>query len=797
MSLGLAPNLSLSSKGAAGGAIVVPQPGGIFDDFSVVNTTLNGKPVQPYGGANWVQDQGTSGGNVLNPQITAAGYLRTNIGSGVTLPAVYVQPGATPTKQWAKYRLNASIAASAASGVPAAMSLLTHFSVVTPNTSYGHARWIFTPAGSGQGSITGWYGNTGPLTTDAASIAGTAINSFTPGSRLGMWGGDTVMIETVNNAGVVTQNVYLNGRMVQLGATDLAAAGVNLTWNAGMMGGAQTTFANLLDDFELVDPNNQAAIYVICGGHTSQRKWWSQTNPLDVYEPVRGVYTQTAPAMIYASVINAATGAVVSGYDKIPLPGFTASGGAFSGGFTILQADCPAAYYVKYERQDVVINGAAAKVFACSPVKNPGWSIGGFGQSLMTQMWQKAGGVTLTTQPPNSWVTDGSVDTAAGLFSGGARDRRVNISTCTTAPSQNANSNPMYMLSVITAAAGHSNFNFIRGGQGGTYQFERQPGFGQGIYEAFQDGIDLAGDIGFIIADPGTYECDGSLPTTGPAPSFNYGADTIAYKGQLDTFLTAVESRVGHPVRMMLSTPPGKSAAETASTIQRTANLARAHWELVKTNGGFGAVTGANPQRYYQGPYNYDLQNNTTDAYHLTTSVAGFPEEARRFGYGLAKVMGYATTDRNGPTIDDTTQPVRAGATLAVTFNLNGATGLELVNTAFASDFRGGMHFYSDAALTTEILPTAVSVGAASAGKATVTWTFASLAGVSYVRSIWGANPFNRTLDATIRANAMIDQSMLRGTFTDPETTFFNPCVQPYFNAAFLTDNTHDFLIST
>lgn len=761
---------------------------------------MNGLQVTPDGGQKWTQDAGV-GGTTGNPQVPSVGVLKINSGGGVSKPAIWATPPAPTATRWATFRMTPSYAITTAA--PAgSFRIVGNVIVKTAGTDYASTAFTFESAGVGLGAARLYHSTTGGL--DAAVTADTYPASSMTGKKQGdfwhPWAGDVFQLRKVPAGAVVTYDFYSNGYKIASNAVDIAAAytaaSLALNDSFGVKGDIQSNTPNLFSFFENDDPATAPMLTVKKMGHTAQKKHWDGSN--DIYVPLRGEFSLRRPRELYATVVNAATGAVVLG--PLSLSDYTttalvSSVGTWYGNITIPAAITPAVFYVVVERRDVK-DGQVRQAF--TPNMNAGEIIALTGQSLATQVWQGSSSGITVTPPANSWIADGSIDQGGGGYPGVNTDFRVHHCAANTTPYNNNVSDPTYLLQAIATAAGHSNFTLIRGGYGGTTQISRQPGAGHGIHEALIDGIERVGDVGYIFLDPGTYEMNGAVDVFSSSwATFAYGTDTVTFKGLIDTFVRDVEAFVRHPVRVVIAPPPGIDNTNTATLNQRTNNLARAMFELVQTNGGFGTVTSSNPQRYYQGPFTYDLQHAASDQYHLKHNVDGYAEKARRWGYTGAKVMGYAATDRNGATIDDTTQPSRTSTTLAVTFNLRGATTLSADNTAFASDFRCGMHFYKTGT-TTEVLPTAVSVGSPSGGKVAVTWTFASadLTTAIDVTGPAGLSPYNQAQNATIAANMMIDASMLRSTFSDPETTFFGPPMQPYFNAAFLTNNTHDFVTS-
>lgn len=812
--------LSAAAQSVTGNAVplfygskLVTLPGSNFDLFRTTTSAMNGTSFTPYTGATWVQDGGINS-VTTNPSVPSAGVLSiTNATLAGARAAIWNHPPATSAQRWLTVRINPVYALSTATGAVNNFNLQTNEIVITPNTSYAQIAYTFEAAGVGLGATRVYHSLSGSLanTTTADVYPASSITSKKQGDFWRPWAGDTIQIRKVTSGSVVTYDFYSGGYPIASNTVDMAAAytgaSLALNDNGGILGSqTQAATPNLLSFFENTDPCSQAALTVKMIGHTAQIKFWDGSN--DTYVRLKGDYSLTPPSSLQATAYNATTGAVI--YGPIKVSNFargppTSCVGTWSGNITIPAGSTTANFYVDVERTDVI--GLQTR-HAYTPVLNAGWIGGTYGQSLDTQLWQKTEGSITVTPPANVWVGDGSLDQGGGGFPGANNDIRSHISTANTSPYNNNVSNLVYMAQPVVTASGNANLGitFIRGGYGGTLQSERSPlgsnaNATHGIFEIFAEGIDRIGDIGFVWLNGGTYETNAAPSIfSNTQTNFVYGTDTIPYKALIDSMVSAIETQVGHPIRMLLAPPPGIDATNTTTLNNRSNAMARAYWELIQTNGGFGVVTALNPQRYYPLAYTYELQHASGDQYHLNVAAAdGYAEMARRYGYSLAQVLGYAATDRNGGTIDDTTQPQRHVATFDVTLNARGATSVTCDNTAFASDFRCGLHFYKTGTAT-EVLPItlAPTCTAVSGGKSTCTWTFspADLATAIDVTGPAGLTPYNQASNATISSNMMTDASMLRFHYADPESTFFNPPLQPYFNPSFLTNNTHDFVTS-
>jgi hypothetical protein len=108
-------------------------------------------------------------------------------------------------------------------------------------------------------------------------------------------------------------------------------------------------------------------------------------------------------------------------------------------------------------------------------------------------------------------------------------------------------------------------------------------------------------------------------------------------------------------------------------------------------------------------------------------------------------------------------------------------------NTAYASDYRGGLAFATDSGFVSQVSPTAVSV-VDNGATASLTFTFPSnsFPGTAYLRGPWGQNPFNRDNNSTIEGlnpsteSMKTKASMLREAWSGEVSI----PIQPYYNGA-------------
>lgn len=745
---GLGIGLSLAFSRSSGN---VPQSGAVYEDFSGGAATLmNGLTVQPYGGATWLQNDGNSG-SFNTPQITAGGKATGSVTGSYNNTSAHLQVSGAGDL-WIQYATNPTITTQ----ISAVINFPHQFNIIGAG-DYSKMIIGWTP-GSGTGSFAAAYATTGLYTSNPNAIA-----SLTS-SRVSLHGGDVVGIRKRKVAAQVFYDTYINGWNVGIGTTDMAAVLPAITDRAGLPGNMPNT--GPIDSMEVGDPAASAMIWVVHPGKIASRKFWASSN--DVLVNLRGFYSGTAPTSLVATVVNADTEANITGYVETPLSSFTASGGVWTGNITIAAADAPDSlrFFVRVARLGLI---ASAKAFGHTPVLRPGVIVAMYGQSLMTELWQTTTAVVFTP-PANGWSVDGSTDGSVGDPTT-SLGRRVHAANTTSTLGKTTRIGT-YMQSIAAGLMTHSSIEVITGGQGGQDNTKRVPGDASGIYSALSDGILMARDVTVLLENGGTFEITDGNGTYGGTFS---SAQAATYKTQLVTIVQNIEAQVGHAIFVILG---GCPAVDNTGNDSEAQQLARARWELTQDNGGLSGI-----QRFYQGGYGFDVQHKSLDQYHLVSTAGGYPEIARRYGYDIARVLGYTTASRLGPTIAGV---VRDSATsITVNFNLNGASAVEVANTAYASIFNGGLWFSdNDTAFGAGNIkqPTAVTINAVVSLQQSITFTFAanSFPSTCYVRGPWGQNPFNRTNDATTNADKLVRCSMVRGVFAAEP---FNIPVQPYFSS--------------
>jgi hypothetical protein len=818
-----AQNLTAQAPLTAAGPVSERTPVTAKDDFSVVNTTLNGKPVQPDGGYSWVQEAGGSG-NTTNPRITNAGFLQVGQGAGAVFnTSVRINPAYAAPNQTVSYTLSPKYMATV-TAISTNMPFPGDIVVITSGSSYATTYHWFAPTAS-QGSVQTHYSASGAFNAGrTGGTTGTFLASTgCPGcshAYIGFWPGDTITIARRTSGASVYFDWYQNGWKVAQGATDFAAlyagSSLSMNGNVSVAGDAQTNTPDELSNFVLADPDTQATLVNTVGGHVCSLKIWDAGSSTNTVCRLSANYTGGAPPMVYVSLYNATTGALVQGPQPMQgyaaVPGMTRGAGAISGWMEFTAATAPTRYYILESRLDLP---GGKNVSTQTPVMSSGVTYMISGQSLATRLVQ---GVNTVSQPSTipawGWTVDGSSDTSGGAgwprsectsppagCLGLTMDQRVNYDTATSCPACLSTNNATVLASGYAAASGLNAFSLIRNGFGGTLQASRDPGGKSFTYEASLQGIAHQGDVEVVGYNGGTYEIHQVTDVFGNvAPSFNYGSDTIAFKNQLIALRRAYEGVVGHPIMMVLTPPPAlDDTAGTTVDDQRTMNLGRLEWELSVSD----------PTHFYFGGWCYECQHDG-EIYHLTNAaIDGFAEFGRRMGWAAAKAAGLATCDRNGPSVNSVTR--NNSSQITITVNLNCASNLSLDNAAAAAtalgtpwstiggDYRFGMKFNSASTFAsgTEINPTGASLANLTATTQDVVLTCsACFPSPTYVRMPWGANPYNPSNNATINTNKTTTAAMIRGVYPEAATWTAPPPLQVYYNPAYPTDNTHDYFIA-
>lgn len=733
-----------------------PLRGAVFDDFSGgANLAINNHPVQPAGDALWLQDDGNTG-SLNTPQITAGGKMTGAVSGSYNNTSGHLQLPGLPRQLWMKAHFNPTIVGQIVPGAQP-VRFYHEWSVISAGSYAKLTTYWSTIAGTG--TLSGAYATSGAMTSDPSADSGLTA------ARASLNGGDTLEWKRRYEAGKLFYDTYLNGWQVAKGIVDMAATLPSITNRFGVAGSIPNT--GPIDDIELGDPEQHAMITVQFPGRVVSRKYWASSS--DVLIRLKGTYSLDVPTQMAVSLFNSDTEAVVTGYSSVQMDKFTARDGVWSGEITVLAADFSNSLraHCRVERRGLIDNRVA---YAWTGVFRAGVIIAGYGQSLMTQLWQGSTSVTFTPAA-NAFSVDGSTD---GTVSDPTTriDSRVHASN-TTSTVGNTSRTGMYMLSVLGGLLGHTNLEMINGGNGGTYTAARSPGNVSGIYTRLLDGLDMASDCSVVLENGGTYDIDDHDGTNGG--TFNTTQAT-AYKNDLISQLLGIEAVVGHPVFMILAGTPGIDGITHNTTAQA---VMRARYDLIQSNGGLSGV-----QRFYQGGFGYDAQHNASDIYHLVGTALGYPELARRYAYDIAKLLGAVTYARTGPYITSATK--NSATSITVNFELNGASGLEVANTAYASLFDGGLWFSdNDTTFAAGNIkpPTAVSIGSVSGTTQPITFTFAaaSFPSTCYVRGPWGESPFNRIGDGPTYASKDVRQSMVRGIFTGEPT---NIPVQPVFIGA-------------
>lgn len=210
-------------------------------------------------------------------------------------------------------------------------------------------------------------------------------------------------------------------------------------------------------------------------------------------------------------------------------------------------------------------------------------------------------------------------------------------------------------------------------------------------------------------------------------------------------------------------------------------------WAALSVSGGYQTIRVAQwqlcqerPDLFIWGPHMMDLQH--LDSQHVkteaTTTELGNAEFNRRCAYFIRQLKGRSANNRSGPTF---AALQRVSATqVRATYDLNGYTSLDLINSAVNNEFHGGMMFATNSTFTTPLWPTAFTVEAVVGTQQSILWTFAanSFPGTVYSRCCWGDNPFNPTNITGVNNAVQTQASMIVGIRAGEP----NVSIQPYFS---------------
>lgn len=738
-----------------------------YDAFTgAISTQINGKALTQ-GGLSWVPLLGATG-SATAAVLNGNGDIAI---SGAQANAVVIQPGQTSdfvvTRRLSPF-WDETVSPNA--GTDWAMHL----------ASNGAANSWNRVSGGWSAAINGGVPRTFSGTSLTATSSGTTRESVSGGGGAAGLGssGDVSLLLQIPSGATRTIDMYLNGWRQGVGGHDFAADGVTLNCQAGFGDGVSTNVtvvSRWVTDFWAGDPTALAFI--------AQRSPRVRQINLDGSLDLRlsGLYTMSPPSALAFSMFDISGGSAevaVTNVQSVSVQNLatTAISGAFgtwSGTVHVAAADVPAGRYITHQ-VEWTLPGSGSVILGKSANEKIGWVFGSEGQSLMQRLWTDGGsGLTGT-----GTLVDGSRDIAASQDG-----MRVWRSDTTHYPSQ--------LMQTFGSLASVSSLNmaFMRSGKGGSFLLNpATPSAGRSVgtdnHQATLDCIDRAGGLVYIFNDHiGQFEGSNS----GSAISGGFAANTT-YQASMEAALVAKYADFDSHMGLTNGTVKGVlSLLNAFNTAGSDVN-----WNAVRRF--LSSMAYKYPTRFYDGPVMYDELHISTDPFHH----ASYTETCRRLAYLDAKLMGFGSTDRNGPTLKSVTW-VNSN-TLDVKFNLTVGTTIAIINAnaVAASGFNGGLWFDTvDGTRAHLVNATSASVTATDTIRFGFSGTpFVGGAGTGAVGAIYGSNPFNPTNDGGTTGSG------INGSFTTQacmiqETVTSEPALplRPYYNFAYsTTDATHDFM---
>jgi hypothetical protein len=564
------------------------------------------------------------------------------------------------------------------------------------------------------------------------TVAGVTGTTATIGLNITPVDGDSFQARYSKPASNVLVDLYMNGR--KIGAQyDLTAGAptLPLTYSHGFRGTLPNT--GPVDSIEIGDPTVAGMVTAFLPNRIIQMDG-AGGGPF----PLNGEYTRGALPSLEYEIRDTADASLV---DWTSVASFTAASQAYTG-MSQTVVSPPSAGIKARVRRGALGGGYAYSAYG--PAQKFGHVVLFTGQSLTTNMWAGTTGVTLTAGA-NLWSVGGSLGQGGTVTWPNDADRRqLKI----------VDNSPMAMFgNTIQSVDTARPVSTIFGGRGGTYTWERLPGTANN--DAQRDGIRHAGlNFATAIINSGQFEC-----VTDTTKIATYAADTAS-------IVADNEALIGRAAKWIMTPLTSVWGATDANS----ETLRRIQWAMCQ----------ADPTRYFWGPQLCDIQHATSDVYHFV--AAGYVEEARRYAWSWLKMMGFSTYDRSGPILLSAVKD--SSSQLTVTFDLNGASGLEIANSGFLGDYRGGLRFAAASSFASPLSPLLATINAVVGTTQSITYTFTGtpfLSGPGYVSSLYGTEPFNPSGDATIRANYATQASMLRGLWSG--TNEQNIPIQPYYSA--------------
>lgn len=570
-------------------------------------------------------------------------------------------------------------------------------------------------------------GNPGSLSVRAV-VAGVVGTNGSFGTFITLVNSDTVDLRWDMSGSSNIVSALLNGRKVgpDINITTLAPT-LPITHVYGFRGNIAL---DSVDEFMVGDPLSQGMISLFAPQRIQQMESDGAVNP-----KLYGELTMQDPESLEVEIEDS-TGASIAAWTTVANYAFDEGDMSFAGDGPQISAPPSDGYRYRVRRNDIV--GADVSYSNWSPITKAGHVVLFTGQSLETQMVSVTSGGSLAA-PADSWFVHGWLGVGGTVTHANPYDRRQLKLT----------SNTPLATFAYTIQDNSSLFPFqaVLGGRGGTNTAERLPGTANN--DAQLDGITHAGrDVGSFVVIAGQFDL--------------FDADLIdAFAANNNAIIDSVEDLTGRPIKGIIVPLTSVWGANDADSER----LRKIMWQMCQDQ----------PDRWFWGPPLMDLQHVGGDIYHFTN--AAYNEQARRIAWSWNKMRAEVINDRSGIDIVSVTRDSDSQCT--VTFELNGADDISLLNVAYAGDRRGGLRFAGDPDFATTYSPSGHTINAVVGTTQSVTYGFAGspFPVTCYVSGPYGTEPFNPDGDVTIRADYAGKASMLVGNYSgEPSVP-----VKPYY----------------
>lgn len=539
--------------------------------------------------------------------------------------------------------------------------------------------------------------------------------------------GDVFSVDFTTAAGVTTWTPFHNG--YQAGdpvAVSAVTTEVAINRKHGIIGNV----ANCCDSFQIGVPATQEVLRLVQPNRTVQRNADGS-----VTWHITAAYLRTPPSILYGTVFDHSTGSPVAivGLTDIIIANLAAADGVATGTIDATAAQVvsggPFSMRVWRPRLSAAVGGSSA--IAEGPLQKVGDLFGQGGQSLGVAVSTQTITTDVYAAPADCHHLQGTPTNSATLGNPWIR-RQLPVSANTTAAAF------IGTYKTLTGRPG----SMASGGVGGTTIAQRT--VGTASHNALIEAQFRLGGRFTMVR-----HTDGQNDVT---------TATATYIAGLQTVYDDIAARNGGVVRVLMN--PIAAAWNTAGgNDDNWQDIRRAQWKLTQDY----------PTRYFLGAYTLDVQK--ADNLHLTAN--GYGVMAVREAFAAAKAMGDIAQDRNGPSLYSVTRV--DAQTVYCVYDLNGADSIELVNTAYASEYHGGM-VYSTAAtkasgtIATKLYPTLAVVDVSpSGGRQGITFTFAlnTFPATVYAWAAYGKDPFNPNNTGAIQTDMAGKASMIRGVYAD------------------------------